>query len=398
MKNQHNKVAGCSHIQPHTPSHSGWLKKAAIPLLALPLTGCLQVQLFGTLSDAEVIIEPLAQPGSVVYEGSSTGRDPYIELHGIDQWNDWGPILQMHMLGLVATGKNTAVADDQLYLVTVSGGYDEDATDKDGAVDSVGTLVSTPIHAILTGAQIKGKTGKVSLLTEALYQSVAARGDTSAQSSESVTALLNESSALLVDDINGDGSVDYTDVLAWSHFTNAHAFKGDSSALNALGDALIAGASTDADLQNLASEVLSTAPAALNPLSGSWRFTIKADTQYCSDGTASGIAAIPTQTLELTIVGDEITVQEGYFPPLPGWDINSHTPLTGSYYAPLNRIQLRQEVTGYADASSSDLLTANIRITGTADGNSISGTFFYNYSVGRHLCEVAHPMTATKIN
>ena len=109
----------------------------------------------------------------------------------------------------------SAIASDQLYLITVSGGVDLDSND-DGVADPPVANNAT-LHALVPGsAMLSGTTFNVSLATEVLYQRLRlllATGE------RSTATLLTEAAfrarQLLTQELTRDNTINLDDVLQW---------------------------------------------------------------------------------------------------------------------------------------------------------------------------------------
>lgn len=115
--------------------------------------------------------------------------------------------------GLFAIPKDR-LANNELYLIKVSGGVDLDADD-DGQPDPQPTPNRGAIHAVLTAAQIRHGNFHVSVLTEVLYRRLyyllAA-----AYPPETLLAEIHlRAGIVLAKDLDGDGDRDADDASAW---------------------------------------------------------------------------------------------------------------------------------------------------------------------------------------
>ncbi len=189
-----------------------------IPVLLVPLllAGCLQVEVNGPVTSAEITITPLRSARSPV-AGVETRSLRAVSEQYAENWSEWNDRTRLALLG-VADLDAGELADDKLYLVTAGGGQDQDANG-DGRIDNVPRGLARSMHAIMTGAQLRQPLVRVNLLTEAIYQLVAEELDQI--SNPQVKRRLSEYARKLVGDVNRDGQRDYEDVLQWSQAGNS---------------------------------------------------------------------------------------------------------------------------------------------------------------------------------
>ncbi len=207
-----------------------------LPLVAL-LGGCLYVELRGPVSDASIEIVELRNQDLVLLSGTTTDRPGMEQLFGSETWSALGHAWKMLILGTSADIDTGNLEDDTLYLVIARHGSDEDS-DGNGRPDTEPLPLAEPLHAIMTGAQLKAVPGgRISALTEAAWQWVAP--DLHRLSDEEVMAALDNVAERAVSDVDGDGGVDYEDILRWSELTAASAgYLHDRSSLEGLREAL----------------------------------------------------------------------------------------------------------------------------------------------------------------
>jgi hypothetical protein len=111
----------------------------------------------------------------------------------------------------------TDVSDDEWLVVSATGGEDIDVDDN-GVVDTTPTNNNGTIHAIATGADWRVG-GNINLLTEIVWQQVKLlEPDTD----EFQSALQTASVGVLSDDINGDTTVDYRDLIVFNPQNSTH--------------------------------------------------------------------------------------------------------------------------------------------------------------------------------
>ncbi len=106
------------------------------------------------------------------------------------------------------------------YIVKVTGGSDVDRND-DLVWDKTPTQNHGTIQAILTADQIKTGHYKVNIFTHAIYQYLSSLQDLSQYTSDKLTSMMNQlASELIASDLNGDGKIDYSDVIQWNPATD----------------------------------------------------------------------------------------------------------------------------------------------------------------------------------
>ncbi|HET8706003.1 MAG TPA: Calx-beta domain-containing protein [Pseudomonadales bacterium] len=156
-------------------------------------------------------------------------------------------------------------------LVTVSGGQDIDAND-DGVLDAQPTPLARSFHAILP-ADLAGKNSfTVSALSEAAYlrSSVSQIADNAAL----VADLDRSAKALLTSSLDGNASVDASDLLFWNPQRDNGKFKKSADLLNLTTQSILRGfSSLEMTQEELAGRLLS------DPL-GEVRYDVNADYEY----------------------------------------------------------------------------------------------------------------------
>lgn len=359
------------------------LKASGLALLTTLLTGCLHIQLFGSVSDARITIASIYDRDNIVFEETTTGRELWIASKGQATWDDWGPRLQTWVLGIVATDENTALDDDKIYLVTVHpGGFDSDAADSDRQLDANPALINGSFHSILTGAQIKGDLGKVSLLTELLYQAMFIEtGSIDGHDDNWFFVELDKFSDRLVGDLNGDGVVSYEDVLEWTVLFNADEYIGSQALLDQYANQILAGTANDAELFDLAVTVLDSSIDLEHELAGNWLLDMGRGTLLCSDGSATDLASF-SETVTVSIIGDEISFPANDWSDIPNWEINSDTGISGSFNDIDNSFHATQTLTGITQINPElGDQTIDVSYSGQFNGSSWAGSYEYEFSI-----------------
>ncbi len=225
------------------------IRATLAPIVLFLLSGCLQVELVGPVVGACVSIAPL-RDGAPVTQGIVTaGPEEVIKGIGQELWDSLDAKARLIMQGGIQVP--TAQLDNKTYyLVTATGGRDMDFNG-DGREDTNGTRVERPLHAILTGAQLK-KSARVNLISEAIYQNVKDKIDD--LSDKKLRKLLNDRATRVVGDVNGDGKRGHLDVANWSQFIGNHKYKGPKVLLDRLprsyGSTIYSDSVHDSDVSN----------------------------------------------------------------------------------------------------------------------------------------------------
>ncbi len=189
----------------------------------LALTGCLQVELYGPLAGAQIRITDLRTGTEVVTGLSSDSVNESRARYALDVWEALGAYLQLALMG-AADIPTTEIDGETLYVITVSGGRDQDYN-HDQQPDTNPPAIGGTLHAIVSGAQLSLPLLRVNLLTEAVYQAVLPEVDI--LSDEEILDELNAAASLMLPDINGDKQLNYLDILNWSHVSHSGLYRGD---------------------------------------------------------------------------------------------------------------------------------------------------------------------------
>jgi hypothetical protein len=203
-------------------------------LLALPLAGCFQAQLKGGVAGAQVTMSPLGAPSVVLFEGNTRSEQTMIRWRGAAEWQAFNGIQKALWMGVFYLPPGT-MDSSQLYLLTASGGRETDAN-QDVQYDDQPSPVRGSWHAILPGNHKGGFRRKISILTEACYLWAMADGGgtLTGRPADELQLRLDYAARRLVADGNGDGKVDYADVLNWNVSFDRQRFIGDPELLAAL--------------------------------------------------------------------------------------------------------------------------------------------------------------------
>ena len=220
-------------------------------MLGLSLTACFHIQLNGSVGGGTLTVAPLRDPGNVIDSAVSWTPSFLVDLWGQEKWDSHSSLTNLLFVGITPF-QPEGLNPEALYLLTASGGLDYDP-DSQLALSDNPEAVQGKWHMIASGKRILEGNLKVSALTEALYQQLAARfGE---WSDDEVLARLNASSQLLVDDVDKSGSVDYDDVLLWNRTVDGPRYRGSLAVVDALSDAITAG-QPNSSVLNKAKDVL----------------------------------------------------------------------------------------------------------------------------------------------
>jgi hypothetical protein len=214
------------------------VKTALLAVLVVCLPACKQAQLGGGVENATIEIDLLDQPGASYQRLRSGTANEAIGRFGLAKWFSFTDLQKSIWLGAFEVDESL-LGGARLYLVTASGGSDSDP-DRDGIVNQPGVRVAGSWHAIMPADALLLRGTRVSALTEAAWQRV--RDQVGYISDTALRQRLDEFAVAVVRDINGDKQVDYSDVLLWSRSWNATRYRGNISLLDALADAIVAGA------------------------------------------------------------------------------------------------------------------------------------------------------------
>ena len=358
------------------------------------LAGCLHVQIFGSIGGATVTVAPIFDRDNIVFEGQTFSRQAMPVLVGQEVWDAYQPIVQLAFLGILTTDKNTMVEDDKVYLVTATGGVDEDM-DTNLSIDDSGTPVSAPIHSIMTGAQIKSLTGKVSVLTEAMYQAM----DPTSLDNHDEQWFKDEQNLFaerFVSDVNADGTIDFEDVLQWSRIVGSEQFVGDPVLLQDFSQALIDGASPDT-LFDMAQELMASGINTEHELAGAWELVFSAGTTVCSDGSTTPIPAASHEVI-VSITNNVMSLPNSDWSALDGWEITGDSGISGGFDNGV--FELTQTLTGIPlDNTDLGEREINVSYAGLFSGDTWSGDYLYDFEIAEFdfSCESEQTFSGSRL-
>ena len=215
--------------------------------------GCLQTELNGAVAGASIVVTPLNDAGTTTATATSLDEDGLRTGLGGAVFNDLSSLDRLQLLGTFAP---LPVQSGQLYLLTASGGMDFD-NDQNQQADATPTPVAGQLHAIVNAEQLEGSL-QVNIMAEAAYQSLL--GSLGSLTDEQVRQGLDDAARKLVKNINGDGAVDYLDVLAWRRLFDNDNIRTDLVDVNKLAVAVSSGADGES-LQIFSNRMLGGAAA-----------------------------------------------------------------------------------------------------------------------------------------
>ena len=221
-------------------------------LMALTLAACFQTELGGSVAGADVTITEL-RTGAVVQEGlQSRSLAQYLAERSRARWDNLNSLGKMINLGNFNVD-DSLYAADRWYLITATGGGDMDP-DMDGEVvsDDFKPVAGT-WRAIIRGDRLRDGGFMVSALTEALYR--AAIDDVPQLDDAQLSQRLNRLAATVVNDVDENGGVNYTDVLSWTVLVHQDNYLLEQANLQALVDGIADGAD-ETELAGLARQVM----------------------------------------------------------------------------------------------------------------------------------------------
>ena len=120
----------------------------------------------------------------------------------------------------------TNLSEQNILLLTASGGYDVDADD-DLNMDETPTPVLGQLHAFIESEQVKNKNLKVNILTEITYQAVHNNVDLNTSKADLLSMLNDVSQLLLKKDLSDDDIISYQDTSSWLASFDKTALKFD---------------------------------------------------------------------------------------------------------------------------------------------------------------------------
>jgi cyclophilin family peptidyl-prolyl cis-trans isomerase len=201
-----------------------------ITVLAISLSACYQTQLGGPTGAATLKIALLRAPETVLVEGTTWDEPFWEDALGKEKWASANPLFKLLFMG--GSNLNTKSLDrSSLYLITAEGGIDY-APEGGQQISAQPEVVQGVWHAIATGERIRAGNLQVSALTEATYQQVLERLEDLSDSA--IVVQLDAAARLLVMDVDDSGSVDHSDVLAWTRTLHADKYLGDIRDVDAL--------------------------------------------------------------------------------------------------------------------------------------------------------------------
>jgi hypothetical protein len=215
------------------------------------LSACFQVQNFGPVSGAHVTVAPLRDQSNILYQGETWSPEVLKTLIGEEGWNGHDAFSRLLMLGVVDVDVE-GIDPAGLYLVTATGGNDTDY-DADLREDAVYTPMSGSLHAVMTGEQLVSMGRIISPVTEIGYQWI--KSTYEFIDDGSVVADLDHIATEFLDDVNKDGQIDMTDMLAFNRMFSENMYRWHSSRMDDLATAIAHGG-TAMDVEELAHDAI----------------------------------------------------------------------------------------------------------------------------------------------
>jgi hypothetical protein len=228
------------------------------------LTGCLHSQLNGSVYGALISIKPLRSSADYTVFGTSIDEQFWINALGPVAWYNYPASLRIMLVGVTPLPEGLELEPDALYLVEASGGFDNDPL-------LTMTLEETPRevlgkwYAIAAGRRVMAGNLKVSVLTHALYLYL--QDEIPSLSDTALQQRLDDLASNLVGDLDGNGEVDYQDVLQWNTSIDLDSHPGGREPLKKLADAVARNEQDRSTLLALASSIVENRFG----LNGNWR-------------------------------------------------------------------------------------------------------------------------------
>ncbi len=232
-------------------------------LITVSLPGCKRAEVGGPVSDAEVTVAPLTESPTGLFNSEpvltaqTRGIAGVLERTRRANWGELNNNQRMFWLGTFDLDVE-ALDRNARYIVRVGTGSDFDP-DLDNIANDVPVTTGRGVVAIMTYEQLAAPANHVTPLSHALTLAVSTGFFGPADSVNGFMASLDQAAQLVVDDIDGDGAVDYADVLLWSRFLNLDNYIGQPAYLDALTDGLLTGRS-DEDILCLSLLIATQAP------------------------------------------------------------------------------------------------------------------------------------------
>ena len=227
-----------------------WALRAGSLALCLLLAGCFQAQLLGPVAGSEIRLTEL-RSDAVLYDSTQVLTLADNEALFGEKWSGFSAFQRQWLLGIFQLDSADLV-DDRLYLLSASGGTEHAMSAGSGALGE--TAVSGEWHAIISGAQLKERGPKVSLLTEVAYQWLAPQLEK--LSDAQVLRNLDTLAGNLTDNVDDDPALNNTDLLAWSVLFNQSQLRVPVTSLEELALLLQSGAA-DSEKRSLIAELVS---------------------------------------------------------------------------------------------------------------------------------------------
>jgi hypothetical protein len=227
------------------------LQNLLVLLMLAPLSACFKTELGGAVAGASVTITELRSGAFVEGDLKSKDLADFLAEKTQEQWDAQSDLGKMINLGNFFVDGNN-FDPNVLYLVSVTNGGDMDP-DMDGTVNNPFTAVAGTWHAIMKGQHLKTGGYNISLITEALYQSV--KDDIPQLTDNQVMSRLHQDSAEILSEVNGKAPVNYIDALSWTVLFHKNNYLLNPNLLQGLSAAIQQGAG-EAEIEDQAMAVM----------------------------------------------------------------------------------------------------------------------------------------------
>jgi hypothetical protein len=200
-----------------------------------------------------------------------------------------------------------------------------------------------------------------------------------------------------VSDINGDGVINFEDILKWTRLDGGSGFVGDPALLQGFSQALVDGMPPNM-LWAMAQDLMASGINSQHELAGMWMLTFAAGTTLCSDGSSSDIPEVTHQVM-VSINGNMMSLPSSDWSTLDGWEITGDTGITGSFDD--GRFELTQTLTGIPmdnpDLGERDI---NVVYSGMFNGETWSGEYLYDFEIAEFdfNCDSEQDFSGSKMN
>jgi hypothetical protein len=204
------------------------LKYLLAVMVTFMLAACEQAQMQGPIGGASVTVSEL-RTGNVVISGLGTSSEATANALW-DNWDEFEPFVKLLVLGIHQFGDPSVFDDDTFYVMSVAGGEDY------GFDTSTSSQVFGTVNAIVSGAKLKEANFTLSPLTESAYQFL--KDHVATLNNSEIQVALDALASDLVGDVDGDGQINYIDVLTWNRLLHPAFLAADAGAVDSLTQAM----------------------------------------------------------------------------------------------------------------------------------------------------------------